>query len=336
MDDPLINLIVPIYNVEQYLSKCVDSILAQTYKNLRVILVDDGSPDGCPAMCDEYAQKDGRVMTIHRPNAGQSAARNSGLSDLLNCGLSVHKGDYVAFVDGDDYVAPDYIEFLYKLLRDSDADISQCGHYLVYSERRMLDKDPNHVTMTLDKHQAIESLCYNGVYDVTAWNKLYKLSIFDAIRYPEGRIYEDTAICYLIAEKAKRFVVNMTPKYYYIQRYNSTANSVVFNERKYQFIQAGDEMADYITERYPDLAKAANVKRVFVRLSTLSQMVNSGYNDKQRVSEIKHVVAKYRRDVLLDKKVSKRDKLGIISLALGFPFYRFAWKLYYKFKRRNK
>jgi glycosyltransferase involved in cell wall biosynthesis len=335
MGAPLINIIVPIYNVEQYLRKCVDSILAQTYKNLRVILVDDGALDGCPAICDEYAQKDDRVMVIHRPNGGQSAARNSGLSVLSDGGLSGGKGDYVAFVDSDDYVAPDYIEFLYKLLRDSDADISQCGHYVVYSENRISSKELNHTTMSFGKYQAVESLCYSGVYDVTAWNKLYKLSIFETVRYPEGRIYEDTAVCYLVAEKAERFVVNMTPKYYYVQRYNSTANGVVFNERKYQFIQAGDEMADYITERYPDLLNATNVKRVFVRLSILSQMVNSGHIDKQRVLEIKHVVAKYKWGVLLDNKASKRDKLGIISLALGFPFYRFVWKLYYKIKRRK-
>jgi glycosyltransferase involved in cell wall biosynthesis len=320
--------------VEQYLRRCLDSILAQTHKNLRVILVDDGALDGCPAICDEYAQKDSRVMAIHRPNGGLSAARNSGLSALLDDGLSGGKGEYVAFVDSDDYIAPDYIEFLYKLLRDSNADISQCGHYVVYSESRMSDQDPHHATVTLDKYQAIESLCYNGIYDVTAWNKLYKLSIFDAIRYPEGRIYEDTAVCYLVAEKAERFVVNMTPKYYYIQRYNSIANGVVFNERKYQFIQAGDEMADYIMYHYPDLTKSANVKRVFVRLSTLSQMVNCGHNDKRRVSEMKRVVAKYRWDALLDKKASKRDKFGIMALMLGFQFYRFVWRLYYALRRR--
>lgn len=331
-DLPLINIIVPIYNVEKYLCKCVDSILSQTYTNLRVILVDDSSPDKCGEICDEYAKQDSRVLVIHRPNGGQSAARNSGLDALINSDLP---GEYVAFVDGDDYVASDYIEFLYKLLGDNEADISQCGHYIVYSEKRMSEKSTNNATVVIDKHQAIESLCYNGIYDVTVWNKLYKTSIFSEVRFPEGKIYEDTAISHLIAEKAVKIVVNMSSKYYYIQRYNSTANGVVFNQRKYQFIDAGDEMADYIILHYPELTKAANVKRVFVRLSTLSQMVNSNHYDKQRIEEMKRIVKRHSLDVLLNKKASKRDKIGIIVLCLGFPFYSACWRLYYKIVRRE-
>ena len=330
----LINVIVPVYEAEQYLVKCVDSILSQSYANLRVILVDDGSPDNCPAICDNYATKDKRVIVIHRPNGGQSAARNSALSMIFDEGIS-DKGDFIAFVDSDDYIAPDYMEFLYNLLGDTDADISQCGHYVVFSKARAIDKNANHGTFVLNRAEAIESLCYNSIYDVSPWNKLYKLEIFSKIRFPEGRIYEDTAVSYLVAEKAARLAVNMTPQYYYQQRYNSTANGIVFNERKYQFIDAGDEMADYITVHYPELAKAANVKRVFVRLSTLAQMVNSNHYDKQRITEFKKVVKQYALGVLLDKKVSSRDKLGIVAFLLGFPFYRTVWKLYYKIVRRQ-
>jgi glycosyltransferase involved in cell wall biosynthesis len=335
MGEPLINVIIPIYNVELYLRKCVDSVLAQTYANLRVILVDDGSQDDCPAICDNYAKKDNRVMVIHRKNGGLAAARNSGLIALLNDSLPKH-GEHVAFVDSDDYIAPDYIEFLYKLLAETQADISQCGHYVVYSETRAVDKNPNHSTISLNKMQALESLCYNGIYDVTAWNKLYKLGLFDDVRFPEGRIYEDTAVCYLLAGKATKLTVNMVPKYYYTQRYNSIANNTIFNEQKYQFIQAGDEMADYIKKSYPQLSKAANVKRVFVRLSTLSQMVNGMHYNKQRVSEMKQVINELRLGALLDKKASKRDKLGIIAFMFGFSVFRFIWKLYYKVARRSK
>lgn len=334
MEEPLINIIVPVYGVEKYLHKCVDSILAQTYKNIRLILVDDGSPDNCPQICEEYATGDKRIVVIHRTNGGQSAARNSGLEFLQKKSLK-EVGKYVAFIDGDDYVAPDYIEFLYNLLIDNDADISQCGHYIVFSESRNVDKNSEHCTLVLNRKEALESLCYNGVWDVTAWNKLYKLNIFDKIYFREGRLYEDTAVCHLVATQANRLVVNMEPKYYYIQRYTSTANSIDWKEYKYQFLEAGDEMADWITEHYPKLAEAANVKRVFVRLSTLSQMVNSNHYDRKRIKEMKSVINQHRRNILKDSKVAKRDKLGIMALALGYPFYVMVWKIYYKFVRRR-
>jgi len=326
--DPLINIIVPIYNVEQYLRKCIDSILSQTYTNLRVIFVDDGSSDNCGQICDEYAKTDDRVTIIHRQNGGLSAARNSG--------LDICEGEYVAFVDGDDYVVLDYIEFLYKLLKENSADISQCGWYIEYSQNRIMDSSRKHTTFTLNSSQAIGSLCYNGIYNVGAWGKLYKLKLFKKVRFPEGRIFEDTAVSYLLAEKSEKIAVNLTPKYYYVQRYDSIANGTVWAEKKYQLIEMGDEMASYITEHYPALSKAANVKRVFVRLSTLSQMVNCNHYDKQRISEMKRVIKQYRWGVLLDKKASRRDKLGIIALTPGFWFYFVVWKLYYRIVRRRR
>ena len=130
---PLINIIVPIYNVEKYLDKCVRSILNQTYKNIRVILVDDGSADKCPEMCESYARKDARIFVIHKKNGGLSSARNSGLEVLFSSQFS-DKGKYVAFIDSDDYVAEDYIEFLYDMIEKNQADIAQCGLYIEFSE----------------------------------------------------------------------------------------------------------------------------------------------------------------------------------------------------------
>lgn len=330
---PLINIIVPIYNVEKYLDKCVRSILNQTYKNIRVILVDDGSPDKCPEMCESYARKDDRIFVIHKKNGGLSSARNSGLDVLFSSQFS-DKGKYVAFIDSDDYVAEDYIEFLYDMIEKNQADIAQCGHYIEFSEKRRNDKNREHKTIVLSKEEGLESLCYNGVWDVTAWNKLYKLQILEYVRYPEGRCYEDTATSYLITDKAKRLVVNMEPKYYYVQRYSSIANSNSWKEYKIQFIEIGDQFADWITLNYPQYAEAANIKRVFVRFSTLSQMVNSNHYD-DRVVEIRKTILNYKDSVLKNPKVNNRDKMGMIALSCGWNFYRILWKTYYKFVRRR-
>ena len=330
-DEEKINIIVPVYNVELYLPKCIESLLSQTYTNIHIFLIDDGSTDPCPAICDSYAEQDSRVTVIHRSNGGQSAARNSGLAALSDEAPE----NYVAFVDSDDYVEPDYLAFLYKLLKENNADIAQCGHYIVYSEKRYVPKNKNCTLKILDQKCALESLCYNGIYDVTAWNKLYKLSLFSDLRFPEGRIYEDTASAPYITSKANRIVVNMTPKYYYVQRYNSTANGRKFHKNKYQFLQAGDELADYVSFIYPELTKAANVKRVFVRLSTLSQMVNADYYDRQAINEMRKIIIHYAPDVLWNTKSSVRDKFGTLLFLTGFSNYRRIWKYYDKIMRRK-
>ncbi len=334
MERALINIIVPVYNVEKYLGKCVSSILGQRYKNLQIVLVDDGSTDNSAMLCDEYGLLDTRVHVIHKKNGGLSSARNAGLDYVYSKDTFDVTNEYIAFIDSDDYVADDYVSFLCTLLVAEDADVAQCGHYIGYSERRKVDKNANHDLHVLNKIEALESLCYNGIYDVTAWNKLYKATLFVDVRYPEGMIYEDTAISYLIAEKAEKIVVCMESKYYYNQRYTSIANGVSFNPSKYDFITIGDEMADYISQYYPSSKNAVNAKRVYVRLSTLSQMVNCNYYDKSKILEIVTAIKKYSKNIMHNKNVSKRDKIGVVSVQIGFSFYRFLWKLYYKVKRR--
>jgi glycosyltransferase involved in cell wall biosynthesis len=322
----LVSVIVPVYNVEKYVSRCVDSLLKQSYLNVEIVLVDDGSTDNSGLICDEYAKKDKRVKVIHRNNGGLSAARNVGIKKSL--------GEYLAFVDGDDYVSNDFVSFLMKLLTQNGGDVAQCGHFIQYSEKRKVEKNSNHETIVLNRVQAIESLCYNGEYDVTAWNKLYKRSVFNNVSFPVGMLYEDTATSYRLAENADRFVVSMEPKYFYVQRYDSIANGTNFNNNKYQFIKVGDDMASYVEKKYPSLYRGANAKKCFVRLSTLAQLVNARHYDKARIKSMRKVIGQLRLGLLMDSKVSKRDKLGAVAIGLGFPFYSFVWSKYYKQSRK--
>lgn len=330
----LINVIVPVYGVEHYLAKCVNSILVQSYSNIRITLIDDGSPDSCPRICDNYAAQDSRVVVLHRQNGGLSAARNTGLEYLFSLSAQ-EQGEYVTFVDSDDWAEPDYIESLYNLLVSHNADIAQCGHYISYSSTHEEDKNSDHNTKTLTRIEAIDSLCRNGIWDVTAWNKLYKLNLFRDVRFPEGKLYEDTATCYLLAAQCNRFVVNMTPKYHYVQRYSSIANGTGWKDGKLDLIEAGDSMASWIQAHYPQLSDAAMEKRVFVRLSTLSQMVNTGHKDSIKIREIRRFVITNAQTILHDAKASKRDKLGVLALLCGYPCYWILWKIYYLVKRRR-
>ena len=329
-----VNIIVPIYGVEKYLHRCVDGLLKQTYRNIRVILVDDESPDDCPAICNWYASKDSRVIALRRSNGGQSAARNSGLDYVFEHSVD-STNELIAFVDPDDWADMDYVSFLFSLLDTTHADVAQCGHYVSYSEAREEDKNSDHSTKMLTREEAMESVCRNGIWDVTVWNKLYRMSVWQNLRFPEGKLYEDTSISYRIVANATRLVVNMTPKYHYTQRYDSTANGVMWKDSKYDFLEAGDEMAQWVTDNYPQLKNAAVEKQVFVRLSTLSQMVNTKHRDLIREREMRQFIIKHAGIILKDRKAAKRDKVGVLALLLGYPCYQTLWRLYYAFKRHR-
>lgn len=330
----LVNIILPIYGVEEFLPRCIESLLAQTYQSIRIILVDDASPDRCPQLCDDYAKAYQQIVTIHRQNGGQSAARNSGLEYVW--GLeSEHRGEYFAFVDPDDWVEPNYIESLVRLIRSSKADVVQTGHYISYSSTREESKDPRNTKAMLMYDEALESVCRNGIWDVTVWNKLYKLNVFKTLRFPEGKLYEDTAIAHLIVAQGNRFAVDMTPTYHYMQRYTSTANGTTWKDNKLDFLEAGDAVADWVEARCPQLSTAATEKRVFVRLATLAQMVNTNYRNDALAESMRKFVLRNARTVLTDRRASLRDKLGIIGISCGYPCFRLVWKQLYRIKRRG-
>lgn len=213
-NQPLISIIVPVYRVEKYLKKCVDSLINQTYKNLEIILVDDGSPDNCPIVCDTYAKIDSRIVVIHKENGG--------LSDARNAGLDIASGEYIGFVDSDDYISPDMYEALLRGLTEDNSDIACCNYLQVneegtaYKDQELPIKDE-----CLDSRGAYELLIKYGGYYAVAWNKLYRRQIWETIRYPKGRKYEDMfVICALIEQCAKISHVN-SPLYYYVRREGS-------------------------------------------------------------------------------------------------------------------
>lgn len=333
-DEKLVEVIVPAYNVADFLPRCVDSLLGQTCRSIRIWLVDDGSTDGCPAICDNYALRDRRVVVIHKENGGLSSARNAALDKILSL-APIERGKFIACVDSDDWVEPDYVEFLLNLIEATGADVAQCGHYIDFSDTRGVEKDKDHSVRILSGENAIESLLRNGPYDVTAWNKLYRTQVLEDIRYPEGMSYEDTATAHLIAEQAGSVAVCMEPKYHYVQRYGSIANGTTWKDSKYDLVRAGDEMAAWVCARYPGLEGAALEKRVFVRLSTLAQMVNTCYSDKRRIREMRRFIVRGAGPLLADPKASKRDKLGTILVVPGFWLFRVVWKLYYAVRRRR-
>ncbi len=211
---PLISVIIPVYNVEPYLRECLDSVVGQSYENLEIILVDDGSPDSCPGICDEYAQRDGRIQVIHQKNAGLSAARNAGIQRA--------GGNYLCFVDSDDAVHPDFVTALYGACVRTGAEVAICRFS---ADKSRLERYPADAKVYTPREISAE-LCNDatGTLGVT-WNKLYAARLFEHISFPVGRIHEDEATTYRLFWESRSCALLTDVLYYYRTRENSIVNS---------------------------------------------------------------------------------------------------------------
>lgn len=213
MSNELISVIVPVYKVEPYLDKCVQSIADQTYQNLEIILVDDGSPDACPDMCDRWAIKDARIKVIHKENGG--------LSDARNAGLAVATGELISFVDSDDWLEPDFLEELYRALRSNAADVAQCDVLYVDEEGRPIRPRGVAEIPVMDKTEALRRLILEDGVHQTVWNKLYRHTVIEGIPFEKGKYNEDDFWTYLIFDRINRLAVVDRPLYCYLQRRGS-------------------------------------------------------------------------------------------------------------------
>jgi len=209
MSKPLVSVIVPVYKVEKYINRAVDSLINQTYRNLEIILVDDGSPDGCPSICDNYAKQDHRIKVIHKQNGGLSDARNSG--------ISIATGEYITFVDSDDYVAENYIEILASRAISNNADIVCAGLEIVNEKGVTYDFRKADKPLIMDRTTVIDKLFRDEYPFNFACSKLYKRKLWNDVKFPIGRLYEDMATTYRVMSKASTIVGVIDTLYYYEQ-----------------------------------------------------------------------------------------------------------------------
>lgn len=238
----LITAIVPVYGAEQYLPQCIESILEQTYTNLDVILVDDGSPDKCGEICDEYAINDTRIKVIHKENGGVADARNAG--------LDVATGKYVTFIDCDDWIAPDMIETLYSNLTNYGADIACCGHYKAYINRNVPPVKLSTEHMVLKNEQVADMLFASKLNNII-WGKLYIKAIFDTVRFPVGIVFDDVATAFDIYMSAGKIVYIPELLYYWRKRkISQTRETDVFGKLLLK-IDAYEERHKRIEKKYP-------------------------------------------------------------------------------------
>lgn len=221
MEESKISVIVPVYKVEPYLRKCLDSVVNQTYQNLEIILVDDGSPDHCGAICEEYAARDKRIRVIHKENGGLSSARNAA--------LEIATGDYIGFVDSDDWIEPEMFKFLLHGLETTGADIAVCGRYEEYRDRRVIFEWPE--VRIMDRGEALGELLKNDQLQNLVWDKLYRRKLFEGICFPEGKTFEDMAVMHKLFLCSERVVCVPGTMYHYLQREGSIVGDISLKNR---------------------------------------------------------------------------------------------------------
>lgn len=229
--NPLISVIVPIYKVEEYLQTCIDSIIKQTYPNLEIILVDDGSPDRCGEICDAYATQDSRIIVVHK--------KNGGLSDARNAGLDISKGEYIAFVDSDDLVHPQFIELLVENAIKTNSDIVICDivnfdsnesiNSTAINEYKIIERERDFYFFVIFNCFPEKELASNIV---VAWNKLYKKELWNDLRYPYGKLHEDNFVIHSLINMSDKILRIDAPLYYYRQR----QESIMFNIKEKNYI----------------------------------------------------------------------------------------------------
>lgn len=244
VDTAKISVIVPVYKVEPYLDKCISSIANQTYTNMEIILVDDGSPDNCPAMCDAWAEKDSRIRVIHKTNGG--------LSDARNAAMAVATGELMAFVDSDDWIASDMYEHLYQRLTEDNSDIAACGVQMVWengASSRMLTREGSRV---LNQEEAMRAIIEESWLKQPVWYKLYKTELVRDILFPKGKYHEDVFWSYQAVGRAKKVSVSDHIGYYYLQRGGSIMGEG-YSLKRLDAIEAKVQRHAYIKENFPML-----------------------------------------------------------------------------------
>lgn len=297
MKNDLISIIIPVYKVEKYLEKCIESVLKQTYTNLQIILVDDGSPDNCGKICDEYAKKDSRIEVIHKVNGG--------LSDARNVGISKAKGRYIGFVDSDDYIKEDMYEILLNLIKEYDADVSICNLYDVIDGKEYIRNKENGI-QEYSRLDILKEVLLDKNIQSYAWNKLYKKELFDEIKYPIGKKYEDIGTTFYVFEKCNKIVVTSEPEYYYLKRSDSLVNNVT-ESTVFDYTEIIIQRYLYTRENIEELKKYNNYY--------LAKTLITAHNDIELLGNISEKMQeKYKELYNLVYNIMKNDREDIEEL----------------------
>ncbi len=303
--DELISVIIPIYKVEKYLDNCVKSVVEQTYRNLDIILVDDGSTDTCPEICDRWAEEDNRIRVIHK--------KNGGLSDARNSGINIAKGKYFVFVDSDDYISIDYIEEMYKKMK-ADVDIVCTGYARVTDSGDILKKS-HVINGTFTRNEAMAELVENGVITTTAWGKIYRAELFSDLRFDCGKYHEDMYIMHKILHRARKVSVIEKGVYYYRVN-NQSITGVKFTSKHQDAVYSQLERLEFIKNNYPELIEKQKKRVVWHACDNNLKIIKSLKGNKAYIKENNAIIRRYLREFMKSDASIKAKMFAIFSLLI--------------------
>lgn len=316
-----ISVIVPVYNVEAYLKKCVDSLINQSYSNIEVILINDGSTDSSGQLCDFLAQKDNRIKVFHKENGG--------LSDARNYGVNKASGEYIGFVDSDDYIHKDMYQHLYTRIMEEDADVSECNFSIVYENKIKYVTEEEYDLVLNQEEYLQEYLSMKKLYGATC-ARLIKTSIAKQIQFPVGKVYEDMYYALELIQVAKKYVITSKPYYYYLVRLGSITNEK-FNERQLALIDVVKKFKKYALSSYHNLEHEVLAREMYAYFSVFNQIIRlKEFKNNQYYSEIRDYFKRNWWKILRNSVITKNRKLSVLLIKINVYLYRFVLIRYLK------
>lgn len=316
-----VSIIVPVYNVQNYLEKCLDSILEQTYNDLEIILVDDGSTDKSGFICDSYEKKDKRVKVIHKKNGGLSAARNAG--------LEIASGDYLLFIDSDDWIENDYVNYLLHLIIQYKTDISICEIINITENGRIINNPLNdNCEVLLDEKRSLLELLKTRLFSTSVCGKMFCRKLFSNRRFPVGKIYEDIPVVYDIFLEGHKVAFGAKGLYYYLLRQNSITKSK-FSTKRLDAISFITEAMDKVDLIYPEFKNLTDLRR-FLAFFTLMESFSNDELSQKYVSLVRKEIKKYRMNVIFSRGIRNKDRMKAFISFFDYRVIRFIMKVYKK------
>lgn len=303
----MISVIIPVYNVEQYLDQCVQSVLRQTYTNYELVLVDDGSTDNSGHMCDEYAERESRIKVIHKENGGLSDARNKGTKEAT--------GAYLTYIDSDDYISDDYLEVLNGLIQKYNADIAVTGIECFYDGELPRGGDSRCIETSFTGMQALEKVLYQKGMDTSACALLIKSEMAKTHPFPYRKYHEDDLTTYKYYLAAKTVALSSKKQYFYRQRKGSIMHS--FGQANLDELEAADNLVNELSAISEELAQAANAKKFSDYCQVLLSTENLKKQEPETYGQIVKFIKKYKWKMMTDNKARKKNRIAAAITVFG-------------------
>lgn len=320
----IISIVVPVYNVEKYLPECIDSLISQTYSNIEIILVNDGSTDNSGEICDNYSKIDNRIKVIHKENGGLSDARNEGLKNI--------SGKLIMFIDSDDYIDRNLVETLYKNLIKEQADISISAYSILLKNKTKDICTPN-TYLTLNNKESIDYMYRLKYYSPMINSKLFKVELFDNIYFPVGKLCEDQYTLYKLLYKTKKVVFDSNAKYYYRQRKSSIINSDIYKTN--DCIESTKQIMNFVEDKFNEDIESVTLNHVLLTLFYYNALIKHKIYFSKHNKEISSIIKKYKELIKKTNILSNIKKAQIYLFLYFRPFYIIFYKIYTFFRKIN-